>query len=271
MPRPTLAVYLFGYNLNRICYPWQASLRSALALAEQVYFCECHSQDDTYACLMDTFKPEIDDDRLVVVRHPWGDYHDVQAKIANLLLDRIGHRQEFALKLDADEVLCEWSFPEFAGDLRYMKAAGYGLGKPRYVHFCPDDKTTFPFIYDSKAVICYTFANRRFYLGKGQDACALAGEPEFPTQLLIHHYGKMHLGRRAAALSKEHEFQKLYVDLGFPDPKVEAQLMKPEEFDYLKVFDVALNAGEFKPYTGPHPQFVTAWLEERRQAETSRG
>lgn len=269
MARPTIACYMFGYNLNRIAYPWKACLRSALALAEQVYVAECFSQDNTYPDLLESFAPEIADGHLVVIQHPWGDYHDIQSHIANALLERIGHRQQFALKLDMDEVLCEWTFDQFWGDLAYMRATEYQLGRPRYVHFSPDDKTTFPFIYDSKAVISQTAAGLRFNYGPGQDACALDGAAEFQTQLRVHHYGKMHMGRREQALYKERTFTELYHDRGFPDLKVKAQWDAGDKFDYDKVFDVARAEGKFQTYTGLHPSFVQDWLKERREVEES--
>lgn len=271
MAKPTVAVYLFGYNLNRIAYPWKAALRSALALGEQVYFCECESTDDTYDDLWATFAAEIADSKLVVIRHPWGDYHDIQAVIANELLDKIGTRQDFALKMDADEVLCDWTFAPFRGDLAYMRAAEYQLGRPHYVHFCPDDQTTFPFIYESKAVVSATHAGLRFKRGRGQDACALSGAPEFQTQLRLHHYGKMHMGRREQALYKEQTFTELYHDMGFPDPRVKDQWGSGDKFDYLKVFEVARQAGHFQPFHGQHPRFVQDWLAERRLAEAAYG
>jgi hypothetical protein len=271
MPRPTLAIYGFGYNLNKIVYPWQAMLRSALDLADTVYFNACPSEDDFVEELLVEFTPEMFDGKLKVFDRPWGDHHTVQAHIGNFLLDQIGTDFDYALKMDADEVLCEWSFAQFWGDLTYMRAVEAQLARPFYRHFCPDDRTTFPFIYPSKAVISDTRAGLRFDTQPGGDACALGGAGELQTNLWLHHYGKMHLGRRAAALNKERSFQELYVDRGFPDPKVQAQWDTPETFDYLKVFDVAYAAGDFEPYTGPHPQYVQSWLNERRLVEAAHG
>ena len=270
MTRPTLAVYGFGYNLNLIKYPWREMLHSALALADRVYFNACPSEDDFPVRLLEEFSEEMGSGQLQVYAQPWGDHHTVQAHIGNYLLDQIGQDYHFALKLDADEVLHEDSFAEFREDLSQMYYLGYGLGKPNYVHFCPDDKTTFPFIYDSKAVICKTARNFRFDTQVRGDACALGGAPEFQTRLVVHHFGKMHTGRRKAALDKERAFQELYTELGFPDPKVKMQWEAGDEFDYLKVFDLALQAGHFRPFEGTHPKFVQAWLEERRAEEQSK-
>ena len=124
---PTLAIYCFGYNLQKILYPWHACLRSALALANAVFFCECYSEDDTFQDALDTFGQEIALDQLILSRHPWeGDYH-IQAIIGNKLLDEIGHNFDYALKLDMDEVLCEWSFRDFYQDLHLIEGLGYSF------------------------------------------------------------------------------------------------------------------------------------------------
>ena len=270
MEHPKIAVYGFGYNLNKILYPWHANLRSALELVGQegaVFFCECYSEDDTFQVLLSTFGEEIATDRLVVMRHPWeGDYH-IQAIIGNKLLDEIGHNFDYALKLDMDEVLCEWSFRDFYQDLRWMEGLGYPLGKPRYTHFCPDDRTTFPFIYDSKAVVSNTRSDFRFDLGRGGDACALGGGREYQTRLQVFHYGKLQQGRGVEALEKELSFTALYKDLGFPDPIVVSQKQELGYIDYEKVFHGAWERGEFKRYSGQHPKFIQGWLEEMRQRE----
>ena len=268
--KPTLAVYLFGYNLEAICYPWEASLRSALALGDAVFFNSCPSPDNFHELLVTRFATEMASGKLRVFLRPWGDHHTVQAHLGNYLLDQIGDEFQFALKLDADEVLHEGSFDQFWADMEQVHKRGWHLARPRYVHFCPDDETTFPFIYDSKAVISRTAMRNRYATDRGGDACALGGYPEAQTRLVVHHYGKMHMGRRAAALSKERAFQELYTELGFPDPKVVAQWEQGADFDYLKVFDLALEAGQFQPFRGTHPIFVEDWLMERRHAEAQR-
>lgn len=262
-----LAVYLFVYNTEKILYPWRESIRSALALTEgrgAVFVCHCApvhgiDEDDTYAALVDEFAVEITDGRLKLSEAVWGSSHEVQVGLGNFLLDQIGRDYQYALKLDADEVLHEASFEVFWRDLHLMTATYKILGKPHYTHFCSDPFTTFPFIYDSKAVLSATRSGQRFH---DNDACALGGGgiPEYQTRLEIYHYGKMGYGREREALTKEVEFTKLYYDLGFPDQKVEAQ--RPAGWlDYYKVFDVAMKAGDFKRFNGVHPKFMDAYLE----------
>lgn len=269
-----LAVYLFGHNLNKICYPWHAAIRSALALAGaggRVYFCECESSDDTFDDAIGTFAPQVDAGLLTILKHPWGSHFSIQARIANYLLDAISEDgYEWTLKLDADEVLCEWSFDRFREDLEGMTRRGFLLGRPHYTHFCPDADNEFDFIYRSKAVISRQRPVRiRFNTDPSTgnaDACALGGWSEWQTGLEIYHYGKMQVGRRTEALWKEYSFQQLYVDLGFPDPKVVEQL--PEgKIDYDRIFQTARERGEFREFHGRHPVFVQGWLNEQYKKE----
>lgn len=266
----TLAVYLFLYQTERILYPWRESIRSALALVEgrgTVFVTVAQPVDGTPddgtvdLCLRE-FADEHADHRIRIGGGQWGNSHEVQTRLANDLLSWIGTDYEWALKLDADEVLHEASFENFWNDLAIMRSTYKILGRPHYTHFCPDDTTTWPFIYDSKAVLTATRSGLRFH---DPDACALGGDgiPEFQTRLEIFHYGKMQMGREREALDKEHRFQQLYTDLGFPDPKVEA-LIPQGYMDYMKVFDLSAGRGEFKPFTGQHPSFMDAYLASAR-------
>lgn len=267
MIAPSLAVYAFGYQLDKIKYPWREAIHSAIALAVPpgcVYFCSC--DDETSNALEESFSPQLSGGVIVELRHEWGTNYRVQAEIANYILDEIGTEYDYALKLDMDEILCEWTFNYFRDyNLPRMYQGNALLALPNYTHFCPDDKHTFKFIYGSKAVISKTSSGFRFSTGHGGDACALGGAVEYSTSLGIHHYGKMEMGREREALVKEHEFQKLYVELGFPDPKVEALWNGQGYMDYYKVFDLAKERGEFESYDGPHPIFVREWLERMRE------
>jgi hypothetical protein len=259
----TLATYLFGFRVEAIKYPWREAINSALELSDAVWFAAC---DEETLQLAHDFRRN--NSKLHIIRREWGTHHSIQARLGNDLLGCIGQDYDYAFKQDADEVACEWSFPEFREELEVMNKNNVLLGRPHYTHFSPDFETTWPFIYSSKATICQTRACFRYNTDPRQgnaDACALGGAPEFQTRLELFHYGKVGYGREREALEKEVEFQKLYSHpedaIGFPDPKVIAQI--PQGYlDYTKVFDVSLSRGEFKRYDGPHPKFVRGWRQE---------
>lgn len=269
MNQPSLAVYLFGHSLNKIVYPFIPSIRSALDLTASingeplVYFCECDSDDGTEDTVRRHFPTEIVLGHLRILHHSWGTHHTIQAYICNHILDEIGTSADYALKLDADEVLHEDSFGDFLEDLKYMWTFGVLLGRPRYTHFSPDFDTTWPFIYDSKSVISKTDSELRFDTNVRGDGCAIGGAREYQTRLEVQHFGKVSQGREKESLLKERTFQQMYLELGFPDPKVEAQT-EQGYLDYLRVFDLDYKAGKFKKFTGTHPVYAKGWIEQMK-------
>jgi len=84
--------------------------------------------------------------------------------------------------------------------------------------------------------------------------------------LQVYHYGKVQIGRAAAAAKKEIDFQALYTDLGFPDPKI-VESYQRGEVDYAYVFERARQAGEFKPFEGEHPLAVRNWITWMQQCD----
>lgn len=271
MAKTTFATLSFGYNVDSIRYPWRESLTSALALADGVFFAACDEQTLASAKALAQHEP-----RLHVIQHPWAEYfppeethaYRIQAIIANRLLDEIGTKYDYALKLDADEVIFETSIEPFRRQLEGMNENFVILGKPHYTHFI-DEHTEWDFIYRSRAVITRTEIGLRFneIPDRGNaDACAMGGAPEFQTCLEIGHYGKWAQGREEEALLKEVKFQELYekAGFGFPDPLVVEAQEKYGYIDYHRVFHVSKEQGGFRKYNGPHPKFVRQWIEDSK-------
>ena len=263
MSCPSLAVYFFGYRLDAILYPFREAIASASDLADAVFFAACDNETFDEAKKLQAHNP-----KLKISRDDWtGDYR-VQAYIANRLLDDIGTQYDFALKLDADEVLFETSFDVFRKDLEVMRDQGILLGRPHYTHFLDEGLCT-QFIYRSKAVLSRTSSGLRFSTDKGGDACALGGAQECQTGLEIAHYGKWAVGREREALVKEYDFQQKYTELGFPDPIVVKQYKERGYIDYHEIFHVAKSKGEFYLYDGTHPKYVKEWIETMKVRSAS--
>lgn len=269
----TLSTYLFGHNLVDILYPFIPSIHSALALTRfvngpaigsRVWFAVCDCTDETEVVVRAEFSEEIKSGELKIVYHEWGQTHYTQVEICNFLLDKVGESTDYALKLDADEVLHEDSFAMFREDLESLSATKWSLARPHYTHLLDESRET-DFIYRSKSVISKTSAGLRY---SDNDACALGGAQEAQTRLEIEHLGKYQIGRRREALLKEISFTKLYKDLGFPDPRVVAQL-EQGYIDYDKIFENAQHLGQIRPWLGTHPIFVQEWIDEagRRDIE----
>lgn len=248
----SLAAYTYTYNCERIKYPYKACIESALSVADEVFWCDCGSTDGTHEVAAEWASR---DKRLHILNHDWGTHFSIQPKICNHILREIGTRFDWSMLLQGDEVAAEWTFHDFRSQLDHLPSH-IQLARPHYTNFCPDPWTTWPFIYDRKAVICRTGKGIRW--DTAGDACSLAGLPQADVGLEIFHYGKVQLGREREALHKELTFQELYRSKGFPDPKFVAQ-QKQDRVDYPEAFAGAT----FTPYTGPHPSFAGEWIAER--------
>jgi hypothetical protein len=267
----TLSAYLFAHNLVDILYPFVPSIHSALALTRflngsdiggRVWVAICDCSDDTEVVIRAEFGEEVKSGELRLIYHEWGKTHYTQVEIGNFLLDHIGESTEYALKLDADEIVHQDSFEDFKLDLEAMHNNHWVLGRPHYTHLLDESRET-DFIYRSKAVISRTSSGIRF---SDNDACALGGAQEAQTRLEIEHLGKYQAGRRREALLKEITFTRLYADLGFPDPRVVAQL-EQGYIDYNFIFENAKNLGQIRPWLGTHPIFVQEWINEAQRRD----
>lgn len=246
MGKLMLAAYTYVRDCKKIDYPFVESIQSSLVIADRVFVCDCMSTDGTWEALQSL---AACDTRIEIMRHPWGEHYRVQGQICNGILERIeAEGYDFAIQVQADEIVCEWTVEAFRRDLANLPAS-VKLARPRYTHLCPDYRTRFPFIYERKAVLSRCRTGMRY--DPDSDACSIAGGETADVALELMHVGKVQIGREAEALEKELTFQKLYRDLGFPDPKFLAQ-QATGKVDYRKAF----TAAEFTPYTGPWPAAI---------------
>lgn len=241
----TLAVYTYTRNCKAIDYPFVESIQSSLMVADRVFVCDCYSDDGTWEVLQ---AMAATDNRIEVMRHPWGDHYRIQGQVCNGMLERIdAEGYNFSLQVQADEIVCEWTIPAFRSELNGWKGSKWSAtAAPKYRHFCPDYRTTWPFIYEHKAVAAPCRKGWRY--DANSDACSLPSTHPTACALELHHIGKVSLGREEVALKKELEFQEMYRSIGFPDPKFIAQ-KESGKVDYRKAFEGAV----FSPYKGPHP------------------
>lgn len=247
MKRPMVGSYTYVRDCIKIDYPFVESIQSALLIADRVFVCDAYSTDGTWETLEAL---AACDTRIAIMRHPWGEHYRIQGQICNGMIERIeAEGYDFAIQVQADEIVCEWTVEAFRRDLAGMFADPHSrLGSPRYIHLCPDYRTKFPFIYERKSILSRCGRGLRY--DPNSDGCSIAG-PTVNLGLELHHVGKVQLGRERQALQKELEFQKMYVELGFPDPKFLAQ-EESGKVDYRTAFTGA----EFTPYDGPWPAAI---------------
>lgn len=208
--------------------------------------CECHSEDETWNFLQSLAQLYPG---LRLVRHPWGDHSSIQSTICNWIIEE--HVEtDWHFKLDADECLHEDGIGPLRACLERADEKGITAILPHYTHFVANYDTTFPFIYDRVIRIARKDAG---WLMPG-DACQLAdgqGETYYDPDIQVFHYGKVRSG--PTALQKEKSFQQLYVDQGFPDPKLKPMEEEIGRVDWFYIFQNTYEKGEFKPFRGRHP------------------
>lgn len=243
--------YTFIYNALKYQFPLVAAVQSLLAACDEVIVCECFSEDNTWELVNDLANLHP---RLKLVRHPWGDHSSVQSKICNFIIQE--HvKTDWHFKLDADEVLHDESAVVLKPSLEVLDKQpwkGVTAVRPHYTHFVANYWTTFPFIYDRVIRIARKDAGW-FMPG---DACQLTGGrgQVIDLDIEVFHYGKVRSG--PTALMKEKDFQQLYVDQGFPDPKLAELEKEIGEVDWFYLFQNSYGKGEFKPFTGHHPLWM---------------
>lgn len=248
-----LTIYTISYNLNKIRYPWKASLASACHFADEVLVAECGSTDGTAGELAQF---AIANPKVRVLQGHWGTECEVQQEMAQLCVKEMNG--DWGYYLNADEVLHETS--DFR--LHAMKESGHRFGRGHFTHFLGDFHTTFPFIYET---VC------RCHYGKNvtwsNDACGLdhTGYQVFDMPVKIYHYGKVHVGRELEAAQKEVEFQALYTKYGFPDRELMDIIKEHGSLNYTTFlrdrWKKNNEVDESKPFTGTHPIFVQDWIK----------
>lgn len=247
--------YTFISNMFKYDYPLYEAVHSLLPVVDRYFICECYSDDSTYAEIMKWAKEEP---KILLKRHRWGDHYTIQQTLANCLL-RLVDNGDWCFKLDADEVMHEDSWELFRALPEILQEQGRVGARFHYTHFVGNYDTEFDFMYRRV---------RRFVQqGHGWtwdgDACQLIApglnnpgmDARFAdVNVRIHHYGKVHAPD--VALRKEQDFQALYTDIGFPDPKLKVLQDELGEMDYYYLFEEAIKAGEFRKFTGTHPAIM---------------
>lgn len=257
--KQTLTIFTLAYNLNKIKYPWRASIASALHYANEVIVMECFSTDGTYEELEQLASTTP---KLKIIRHPWGTTSWIQKTLAEIACKEA--KSDWIFYLNADEVIHHDSIFNFA----LLKRMGFKFGRTHYTHFLGNFHTTWPFIYDT---VTRTMNGNiaEWSNDAAQIDCDHTKAMEMPVD--IYHYGKVSVGREIEAGIKEQEFQQLYVEFGFPDKPLMKIIEERGCLDYADMFRNRWKENgepdQSKPFTGTHPVFVLDWIKQQEEAQ----
>ena len=122
-------------------------------------------------------------------------------------------------------------------------------------------RTEFDFIYRRKRVF---MQHGHGWVWDG-DACNLMnGKGKFlDVPIEVFHYGKVHEAKKA--LVKETDFQALYTDIGFPDPKLAQMSDAIGGVDYHYLFETAIREGQVREFTGTHPKIMADRIAKAKE------
>lgn len=251
--KPTLGVYQFVHNAVTYDYPFLESLASAIPIADQIVVCECESEDNTLK-ILEEFRERYKD-KIKIVHHPWVKHFTELSIIGNYASTFL--ETDWKWQLQSDEVIHEDQYLNIEVWLYLVTKHNIKVSAltTKYIHFIATYFHTFPFCY-SEIVRIYKKGSNWMLVG---DACQLAGgnsEEVLNTDITVYHYGKVHEGKKG--FKKEVDFQNLFRDIGFPDPRMEEMknILGEEFCDYLYLFEDHVKKGNVKKFEGTHPSVM---------------
>jgi hypothetical protein len=278
--KTNLSCVTLVHNVTKIKYPWQYSILSALPICDRIVVVNSGPNDDDTTeqlCQLAYKNPKViivtdgtearkltlSEQKVTWHYHEgctWPDHANKISTVWNVGYDFV--ETEWAMELQADEVLAEWDYQPLLAILESLPPF-VQVGWVKFLHFCGDLRHQFPFIYQTLPKFCRTTSCIRTF----GDAFALAVPANTVyTELPItyYHCGKVHTGREAEAAWKEYTWQRdLYAGKLFdqPDPLVKAAY-DIGKMDFFKVFLDAAAKGQITEYNGPWPEMVKLWAKD---------
>jgi len=244
-------------------YPFKEAIESALPVADNIVICECFSDKDNTLEELEKIQQQHPD-KIEIVQHDWVSGPRSFEKLssignyASLFLDN-----EWVWQLQADEVIHEDSYKEIRERIQNTNPEISAM-KVHYKHLLANYETEFDF--------CYTEIIRLARKGSGWkligDACQLDREDKSgvqDTSIQVFHYGKVHAGD--VGWQKEWDFQQLFTDIGFPDPKMKEMEKKFGEkyCDYVYLFESSIEEGKVRKFQGVHPLVMNRRIAEFKE------
>jgi glycosyltransferase involved in cell wall biosynthesis len=250
----TLGAFTYVYNMIDYDYPFEESVKSIIDVVDQFVICECNSTDNT-ADLVEKLRLEYPN-KIKVIHRNWVLHFTEISSVANFAMSHLN--TDYAFQLQADEVVHHDSLDELKDIVNILSLNNLTAAKVHYTHFMANYETTFPFCYDSLVRIVKMNSPWRV-IGDGVQFAYPDGqihdEKVFDSNIQIFHYGKVK--DPVKGWKKEWDFQQLYVDIGFPDPKMlEMKNKIGAKCDYIYLFREHVLNKTINKFTGTHPNVM---------------
>ena len=259
--KPTLGAFTYVYNMISYDYPFEESVRSVIDIVDQFVICECNSSDKT-ADLVENLRSEFPD-KIKVIHRNWVLHFTEISSVANFAMSHL--TTDYAFQLQADEVLHHDSASLLRNLPEVMIKSGKTAARVHYTHFMANYETTFPFCYENLVRVVKLNTPWRvigdgvqFAYSDGQ----IAEEKVIDTGIQVFHYGKVK--DPVKGWQKEWDFQQLYKDIGFPDPKMKEmeETLGSQKVDYVYLFEDHVRNGNIRKFEGTHPIVMSKRISE---------
>ena len=260
-----LAGFSYIYNAVDFDIPFVESIKSVIDVVDQFVLTECYSKDNTWdLCLK--LKEEYPD-KIKLVRHEWVQHYTEISNLANWTMMQIDENIEYCMQLQSDEVIHEKDLNLLKKVPAILTLTGKTVARWKYNHFIGNPQTVFPFCY-SKLVRIVKREEGWVIIGDGVQfnkfGKIIPEDEVIETGIEVFHYGKMKDPYKG--FKKEVDFQNLFTDIGFPDPRM-LQMQKElgEDYcDYVYLFESNVVGNKIKKFEGTHPKVMEERLKNFR-------
>lgn len=258
-----LAGFSYIYNAVKFDIPFIESIKSVIDVVDQFVLTVCESEDNTKEIAEDLFLQYPK--KIKLVYSDWVKHFTEISKLANFTTLYIDEDISYMFQLQSDEVIHENSLEELVHCPERMRETRKTAASWKYHHFLGGPEITFPFCYTSAVRIAQRDQNWHV-IGDGVQLAypgdRIPGNLVLDTNIEVFHYGKMKDPLKG--FQKEVSFQNLFVDIGFPDPKMKVMLdtLGKEHCDYVYLFRDHVINKTISKFTGTHPVAMKERLEK---------
>ncbi len=255
----------FSYIYNGIAFdiPFVESIKSVIDVVDQFVLTECYSKDMTWeVCLQ--LRDEYPD-KIKLLRREWVKHYTEISYLANWTASHIDENIDYCMQLQSDEVIHEKDLDLLRRSPSLMNLNNKTASSWQYQHFIGNPETVFPFCYSELVRIVRRGENWEI-IGDGVQfnkfGKMIPENEVLKTDIEVFHYGKMKDPRKG--YKKEVDFQNLFKDIGFPDPRMAEMKEKlGEEYcDYVYLFESNVVDNKIREFKGTHPLVMQKYLQK---------